>query len=98
MVESQPTRDIGRVFVGRQREMAELTAALDDAMAGQGRLVMVAGETCHLSPSFEAIHDVFSFTMERYLGIFAPSFHHQTNEDIVMGTLIPDSRPVPWIN
>ena len=44
MVESQPTRDIGRVFVGRQREMAELRAALDDAMSGQGRLVMMAGE------------------------------------------------------
>ena len=32
MVESHPTRDIGYVFVGRQREMAELMAALDDAL------------------------------------------------------------------
>jgi len=62
----------------------------------QQKGIMVSEETCHLSPSFEAIHDVFSFTMERYLGIFAPAFHHQTIEDIVMGTLIPDSRPVPW--
>ena len=31
-------------FVGRQREMGELTAALDDALAGRGRLVMLAGE------------------------------------------------------
>ncbi len=31
-------------FVGRQREMGELIAALDDAMAGQGRLVMLVGE------------------------------------------------------
>ena len=44
MVESHPTRDSGRIFVGRQREMAELTVALDDAMAGHGRLVMLAGE------------------------------------------------------
>ena len=44
MVESQPTRDIGHVFVGRQREVAELRAALDDALAGRGRLVMLAGE------------------------------------------------------
>ena len=44
MVDSRPTRGIGRVFVGRQREMAELRAALDDAMAGHGRLVMLAGE------------------------------------------------------
>ena len=31
-------------FVGRQREMGELTAALEDAMSGHGRLVMLAGE------------------------------------------------------
>ena len=31
-------------FVGRHREMAELTAALDDALAGRGRMVMLAGE------------------------------------------------------
>ena len=44
MVESQPTRDIGHVFVGRQREMAELTAVLDDAISGRGSIVMLAGE------------------------------------------------------
>ncbi len=32
------------MFVGRQRELGELKAALDDAMAGHGRLVMLAGE------------------------------------------------------
>ena len=31
-------------FVGRQREMAELRAALEDAMAGRGQMVMLAGE------------------------------------------------------
>ena len=44
MVEPQPTRDIVHMFVGRQREMAELRAALDDALGGRGRLVMLAGE------------------------------------------------------
>ena len=44
MVEPQPTRDIGHMFVGRQREMAELRAVLDDALGGRGRLVMLAGE------------------------------------------------------
>ena len=44
MVESRSSRDIARVFVGRQREMAELTAALDDALSGHGRLVMLVGE------------------------------------------------------
>ena len=31
-------------FVGRQQEMGELRAALEDALAGRGRLVMLAGE------------------------------------------------------
>ena len=44
MLEAQPTRDIGRVFVGRLREMAELKAALERALSGQGQLVMLAGE------------------------------------------------------
>ena len=44
MVESQPTRDNGDVFVGRQTEMAELTATLDAALTGQGCLIMLAGE------------------------------------------------------
>jgi len=33
-----------QIFVGRQREMVELRGALDDAMAGQGRSVTLAGE------------------------------------------------------
>jgi eukaryotic-like serine/threonine-protein kinase len=52
MVESQPqpgqalaTGRLARsAFVGRQREMDELKAALEDALAGHGRLVMLAGE------------------------------------------------------
>ena len=32
------------IFVGRHREVTELNAALDDAMAGHGRLIMLAGE------------------------------------------------------
>jgi len=44
MTESRPTRDIGRVFVGRHQEMAQLKAALDDALSGHGRLVMLVGE------------------------------------------------------
>jgi DNA-binding CsgD family transcriptional regulator/tetratricopeptide (TPR) repeat protein len=34
----------GDVFVGREREMGELTVALDDALAGKGRIVMLVGE------------------------------------------------------
>ena len=34
----------GATFVGRENEMATLVAALEDALAGQGQLVMLAGE------------------------------------------------------
>ena len=37
---SQP----GQIFVGRQRETDELRAALDNAMSGRGRLIVLAGE------------------------------------------------------
>ena len=32
------------MFVGRERELAELTTALEDALSGRGRLVMLVGE------------------------------------------------------
>ncbi len=44
---SQDTRNSGfsaGEFVGRQREMAELRAALEDALSGRGRLVTLMGE------------------------------------------------------
>ncbi len=51
MVESQPPNNpapglshLRGTFVGRQREMGELKAALEDAMAGHGRLAMLVGE------------------------------------------------------
>ena len=34
----------GGSFVGRKRELAELTAGLDDALAGRGRLFLLVGE------------------------------------------------------
>ena len=34
----------GGVFVGRQSEMGELKAALEDALSGRGRLVTLVGE------------------------------------------------------
>jgi len=39
----------GSTLVGRQRELGELTAALDDALSGRGRLVMLAGEPLGVS-------------------------------------------------
>ncbi len=51
MVESQPANNpesdlspFQGTFVGRQRELADLKAALDDAIAGRGRLAMLVGE------------------------------------------------------
>ena len=37
---SQP----GQIFVGRQREMAELRGALDDVLSARGQMVMLSGE------------------------------------------------------
>ena len=34
----------GGIFVGRESEIGELRRAVDDALAGQGRLVLLAGE------------------------------------------------------
>ncbi|MFQ6028435.1 MAG: AAA family ATPase, partial [Dehalococcoidia bacterium] len=36
--------DTSSSFVGRRREMEELTAALKDTISGQGRIVMLVGE------------------------------------------------------
>jgi DNA-binding SARP family transcriptional activator/tetratricopeptide (TPR) repeat protein len=45
LVEAVPEMDRGRgAFVGRDGELAELLAGLDDAFAGQGRLFLVGGE------------------------------------------------------
>ena len=43
--EAQPLDSLaGGVFVGRQREMGELKACLEDALSGRGRLVTLVGE------------------------------------------------------
>ena len=39
-----PASRAGSDFVGRQHEMGQLKIALDDALSGQGRLVMLVGE------------------------------------------------------
>jgi len=41
---SAPVSRDRNAFVGRQREMAELRSALEDTLAGQGRIVMLVGE------------------------------------------------------
>ena len=45
-VEIAPVRDAGprRAFVGRAGELAELVTGLDGALAGHGRLILLAGE------------------------------------------------------
>jgi predicted ATPase len=41
----RPARgEVGRAFVGRDRELADLVAGLDDAIAGRLRLLLIAGE------------------------------------------------------
>jgi len=52
MVKSQPPNNpapglspFQGAFVGRQREMGEVRAVLEDAISGHGRLAMLLGET-----------------------------------------------------
>jgi tetratricopeptide (TPR) repeat protein len=42
--EEQVAPRAGGLFVGREREIAELTAGLEDARSGRGRLLLLAGE------------------------------------------------------
>jgi DNA-binding SARP family transcriptional activator len=44
-VQPRPGRRAAGAFVGRNREVEELSAALDDAAAGRGRLFLVSGES-----------------------------------------------------
>ncbi len=49
MAEGQPTLDdpggvVVKPFVGRAKHLAELRAALDEAVAGRGSLVLITGE------------------------------------------------------
>ena len=44
MLEPRLTSPSSNVFVGRHQELNQLKAALDDALSGQGQLVMLAGE------------------------------------------------------
>jgi DNA-binding SARP family transcriptional activator len=39
-----PARRSGGVFVGRERELATLVSAFEDALSGRGRLVLIGGE------------------------------------------------------
>ena len=43
-MEDAVRRAAGRVFVGRDREVAELVSGLEDAAGGRGRLFLIAGE------------------------------------------------------
>jgi hypothetical protein len=44
MVHSPPRTTGSRPFVGRERELAELSSSLDDAAEGRGALILVSGE------------------------------------------------------
>src|SRR6266849_4549165 len=41
---SEPGHATHNAFVGRERELSELRAGLDDALAGRGRLFLISGE------------------------------------------------------
>jgi DNA-binding SARP family transcriptional activator len=43
--DARPGRRAAGIFVGRERELDELTAAVEDAAAGRGRLFLISGES-----------------------------------------------------
>ena len=61
----------GGVFVGRQQEMGDLKAALEDALSGRGRLVTLVGEPGmgrgHISPTCQ--------TVALQWGVINPPYH-----------------------
>lgn len=44
MVNQSGVNQSGQIFVGRQQELVQLRAALDDTLSGRGQVVMLAGE------------------------------------------------------
>lgn len=75
-------------------ELSSLGKLLVSTLQQEG--IMISEDTCHLPPSFEAIHDVFSISFDRYQAIFTPSVMQQTIERIIMGTILPEMHPVLW--
>ena len=64
-VRARATAGGGEVFVGRERELAALGTALDQALAGEGRIVMLSGEpgigktrTAQMLARYAEPHDV----------------------------------------
>jgi DNA-binding SARP family transcriptional activator len=43
--DAQPGRRAAGIFVGRERELGELSTAVDDAAVGRGRLFLISGES-----------------------------------------------------
>ena len=59
----QPASLADRVFVGRQAELGVLQAALEDVLAGRGRLIMLVGEARHRQdPHRQGIRDACGTT------------------------------------
>jgi len=76
-------------------ELTSFGSQLVSAIQRQG--IMMNEATCQLPPSFEAIHDVLSISMDQYLGSFSPPVTDQIIERVIMKALLPDIEPFAWV-
>lgn len=79
----------------RSYELTSFGMQLVAALQREG--IMVTEETCHLPPSFEAIHDTLSISMDQYRNSFSPPVTNQIMESVIMKALLPDIEPVAWV-
>ena len=70
----------GGVFVGRQREMGDLKAALEDTLSGRGRLVTLVGE-----PGIGKSRTAKELTT--YAGLRGAHYHTKHGPRCVRGTV-----------
>jgi hypothetical protein len=75
-------------------EFTELGHDLVSALNSEGMLT--GAESRQIPPSFEAIHDAFSVTWQKYADSFTPAVSCQIFEQIIMRTVLPNSTPVYW--
>jgi hypothetical protein len=88
--------DIGAVVAqtSRDRALAELGQALANALKNEGFVLDDA--TSQIPPTFEAIHDAFSVTWDKYAAIFKPPVTQGTFERVVSQALMPMALPSTW--
>lgn len=79
---------------GHGRSLTSLGLALVAALKREA--LNHEDESAQLPPTFEAIHDGFSITWEKYVSIFAPPVAQGSFERVVQSALLPSNPPSGW--